>query len=94
MQHGYVYFSEVPRMQALDLTTLDRLWIAYSQGQHGFTVRVTIAGALDGRYDRLGPASWKIDETGPDTQGAFQWSMEAPGRHMPPGSRINCAVFG
>ena len=28
VQRGYVYFSEVPRMQALDLTTLDRLWIA------------------------------------------------------------------
>ena len=39
VQRGYVYFSEVPAMEALDLTTLDRLWIAYSQGRFGFTVQ-------------------------------------------------------
>ena len=49
VQRGYVYFSEVPRMQALDLTTLDRLWIAYSQGRFGFTVQSRLLNALDGR---------------------------------------------
>ena len=84
VQRGYVYFSEVPRMQALDLTTLDRLWIAYSQGRFGFTVQSRLLNALDGRYDRLWPRiGWKIDGNWTRYPGAFQWSMEAPEGHMP-----------
>ena len=55
VKRGYVDFSEVPPMEGLDLTTLDRLWIAYSQGRFGFTVQARLLKALDGRYDRLWP---------------------------------------
>ena len=84
VKRGYVYFSEVPPMEGLDLTTLDRLWIAYSQGRFGFTVQARLLKALDGRYDRLWPRiGWKLDGTWTRYPGAFQWSMDAPEGHMP-----------
>lgn len=84
VKRGYVYFSEVPPMEGLDLTTLDRLWIAYSQGRFGFTVQARLLKALEGRYDRLWPRiGWKLDGTWTRYPGAFQWSMDAPEGHMP-----------
>ena len=84
VKRGYVYFSEVPPMEGVDLCTLDRLWVAYSQGRFGFTVQARLLKALDGRYDRLWPRiGWKIDGAWTRYPGAFQWSMEAPEGHMP-----------
>ena len=84
VKRGYVYFSEVPPMEGLDLTTLDRLWIAYSQGRFGFTVQARLLKALEGRYERLWPRiGWKLDGTWTRYPGAFQWSMDAPEGHMP-----------
>ena len=84
VQRGYVYFSEVPPMEALDLTTIDRLWIAYSQGRFGFTVQARLLSALGGRYDRLWPRiGWKKDGVWTRYPGSFQWSMDAPEGHMP-----------
>ena len=84
VQRGYVYFSEVPPMEALDLTTIDRLWGAYSQGRFGFTVQARLLNALDGRYERLWPRiGWKTDGVWTRYPGSFQWSMDAPEGHMP-----------
>ena len=83
-RRGYVYFSEVPPMQGLDLITLDRLWTAYSQGRFGFTAQARLLAALDGRYDRLWPRiGWKQDGVWTRYPGAFTWSLEAPEGHMP-----------
>ena len=38
-RRGYVYFSEVLSIRGLDLVTIDRLWIAYSQGRLGSQCR-------------------------------------------------------
>ena len=84
VQRGYVYFSEVPPMEALDLTTIDRLWIAYSQGRFGFTVQARLLSALGGRYDRLWPKiGWKNDGVWTRYPGSFEWRMDAPEGHMP-----------
>ena len=84
VQRGYVYFSEVPAIEALDLTTIDRLWIAYSQGRFGFTVQSRLLSALGGRYERLWPRiGWKTGSVWTRYPGSFQWCMEAPEGHMP-----------
>ena len=81
---GYVYFSEVGSIPDLDLVTLDRLWIAYSQGKFGFSVQSRLLRALSGRYDRLWPRiGWKIDGVWTRYPSAFTWSMNAPEGHMP-----------
>ncbi|HJN35586.1 MAG: GUN4 domain-containing protein [Prochlorococcus sp.] len=83
-RRGYVYFSEVPQMQGLDLVTLDRLWMAYSQGRFGFSIQARLLAALGGRYDRLWPRiGWKVDEVWTRYPTAFNWSIQAPEGHMP-----------
>ena len=84
VQRGYVYFSEVAPMQSLDLTSIDRLWVAYSQGRFGFTVQARLLNALGGRYERLWPRiGWKNEGVWTRYPGSFQWAMDAPEGHMP-----------
>jgi len=53
VKRGYVYFSEVESIPAIDLSTLDKLWVVYSRGKFGFTVQAKILDSLGGRYDKL-----------------------------------------
>ncbi len=81
---GYVYFSEVQSIPGLDLTTLDRLWSAYSQGRFGFSCQARLLDSLGGRYDRLWTRiGWKNDGIWTRYPKAFNWSLEAPEGHMP-----------
>ena len=81
---GYVYFSEVDFISGVDLLTLDRLWVAYSQGKFGFSVQAKLLESLSGRYDRLWPRiGWKIDGTWTRYPSSFEWSIKAPEGHMP-----------
>ena len=84
VQRGYVYFSEVPPMPGIDLTSIDRLWTVYSQGRFGFSVQARLLAALDGRYDQLWPRiGWKTDGVWTRYPRAFTWSLKAPDGHMP-----------
>ena len=81
---GYVYFTEVAAMSSLDLVTIDRLWVAYSQGRFGFSVQARLLNSLNGRYERLWPRiGWKTDGIWTRYPNAFNWSIEAPEGHMP-----------
>ena len=84
VQRGYVYFSEVPAMQGVDLVGLDRLWTVYSQGRFGFTSQARLLTTLDGRFDQLWPRiGWKREGVWTRYPRSFTWSLEAPEGHMP-----------
>jgi hypothetical protein len=84
VRRGYVYYSEVAAMPAIDLTSLDRLWCCYSQGRFGFSVQARLLQVCQGQWDRLWPRlAWKSDGTWTRYPGSFQWSLEAPEGHMP-----------
>ena len=71
-------------MSGVDLATLDRLWIVYSQGRFGFSVQWRLLQSFDGRYDQLWPRiGWKNDGVWTRYPGAFDWSLKAPEGHMP-----------
>ena len=81
---GYVYYSEVPAMAAVDLESLDRLWVCYSRGRFGFSVQGRLLRACSGRWDQLWPKlAWKNGGRWTRYPGSFQWSMDAPEGHMP-----------
>jgi hypothetical protein len=79
-----VYYSEVPPIAAVDLESLDRLWLTYSQGRFGFSVQLRLLRSCGDRWDLLWPKlGWKLNGTWTRYPGSFQWSLEAPEGHMP-----------
>lgn len=81
---GYVYYSEVPPMPLLDLQSLDRLWVLYSQGRFGFSVQARLLRSCGGRWDRLWPRiGWKQAGIWTRYPGSFTWSLAAPDGHLP-----------
>ncbi len=81
---GYVYFTEVKSIPVIDLKTIDRLWLVFSQGKFGFSKQASLLKTLNGNYDRLWPRiGWKKDGVWTRYPGSFTWSIEAPEGHMP-----------
>ena len=83
-RRGYVYYSEVPAMASVDLESLDRLWVVYSQGRFGFSVQLRLLRSLGGRWEQLWPRlGWKQAGVWTRYPGSFTWSLEAPEGHLP-----------
>jgi hypothetical protein len=81
---GYVYYSEVPPIPAVDLESIDRLWVLYSQGRFGFSVQIRLLRSLAGRWDQLWPRlGWKQGGVWTRYPSAFTWSLDAPEGHLP-----------
>lgn len=84
VQRGYVYYSEVPAIPGLDLESLDRLWLCYSQGRFGFSVQGRLLQASGGQWEKLWPKlGWKAAGVWTRYPSAFTWSLEAPDGHLP-----------
>jgi GUN4-like len=84
VRRGYVFYSEVAAMPSLDLESLDRLWLVYSQGRFGFSVQGRLLRACGGQWERLWPRlGWKQDGRWTRYPGSFTWSLSAPEGHMP-----------
>jgi hypothetical protein len=84
VKRGYVYYSEVPPIASVDLESIDRLWVVYSQGRFGFSVQIRLLRSLQGRWDRLWPRlGWKQGGVWTRYPSAFTWSLEAPDGHLP-----------
>jgi hypothetical protein len=84
VKRGYVYYSEVTVFAAVDLESLDRLWVVYSQGRFGFSVQLRLLRSLAGRWDQLWPRlGWKQGGLWTRYPGSFTWSLQAPEGHLP-----------
>jgi len=84
VKRGYVYYSEVPPIASVDLESLDRLWVVFSQGRFGFSVQIRLLRSLNGRWDQLWPRlGWKQGGVWTRYPSAFTWSLEAPEGHLP-----------
>ena len=83
-KRGYVYYSEVPPMASVDLESLDRLWVTFSQARFGFSVQLRLLRSLGNRWEQLWPRiGWKQGGLWTRYPKAFTWSLEAPEGHMP-----------
>ena len=84
VRRGYVFYSEVAAMPSVDLESLDRLWLVYSQGRFGFSVQGRLLRACGGQWERLWPKlGWKHEGRWTRYPGSFTWSLQAPDGHMP-----------
>jgi hypothetical protein len=84
VKRGYVYYSEVPPIASVDLESLDRLWLTYSQGRFGFSVQLRLLRSVAGRWELLWPRlGWKQGGVWTRYPGSFTWSLAAPEGHLP-----------
>ena len=84
MKRNWVYFTEVEQFPVVDLQTLDRLWLAYSEGKFGFSVQRRLWLSLGQDWDKLWPRlAWKDDNIWTRYPGGFIWDLSAPDGHLP-----------
>ncbi|HIK46305.1 MAG TPA: GUN4 N-terminal ARM-like repeat domain-containing protein [Leptolyngbyaceae cyanobacterium M65_K2018_010] len=84
VRRKWVYFTEVDQFPSLDLQTLDRLWLAYSEGKFGFSVQRRLWLSLGQNWDKLWPRlAWKEDNIWTRYPSGFIWDLSAPDGHLP-----------
>ena len=88
---NFVYFSEVKNLPKVDMCTMERLWLTFSNGKFGYSIQKRIWDARRGNFDsfirRIG---WTKIENGSERKlkwfGAneFIYSLDkAPQGHLP-----------
>lgn len=84
MKRNWVYFTEVEQFSGVDLQTLDRLWLAYSEGKFGFSVQRRLWLSVGQDWEKLWPRlAWKDDNIWTRYPGGFIWDLSAPDGHLP-----------
>ncbi len=84
VKRKWVYFTEVEQFPVVDLRTIDRLWLIYSEGKFGFSVQRRLWLSLGQNWDKLWPRlAWKDDNIWTRYPGGFIWDLSAPDGHLP-----------
>jgi len=91
VKRGFVYWTDVKKIPALDLATIEKLWLRFSKGHFGYSVQKRAWDVEFGNFDntirRLG---WTKDENGNERKlkwfgsNEFKYTVEeAPKGHLP-----------
>lgn len=81
---GWLYFTDVDRIAAADLQTVDRLWRVASGDRFGFSVQRRIWVSQSKRWERLWPViGWKQGNHWTRFPDEFVWDLSAPKGHLP-----------
>lgn len=84
MQRKWIYFTEVEQFPAIDLQTIDNLWLVHSDGKFGFSVQREIWLSLGKNWDKLWPKiGWKDGINWTRYPQGFTWNLAAPKGHLP-----------
>ena len=84
IQRKWLYFTEVERFPTADLLTLDRLWLARSEGRFGYSVQREIWLALGKNWEKLwAKIGWKQGNQWTRYPDGFVWDASAPRGHLP-----------
>lgn len=84
VQRKWLYFTEINRFPATDLQTINRLWLAYSEGKFGFSVQRQIWLSVGKDWDAFWPKiGWKTGNNWTRYPQEFTWDLTAPKGHLP-----------
>jgi hypothetical protein len=84
VQRKWIYFTEVEQFPAIDLQTIDNLWLVHSEGKFGFSVQREIWLSLGKNWDKLWPKiGWKDGINWTRYPQGFTWNLTAPKGHLP-----------
>jgi len=84
-KRGWLYFAEVRKIPEVDMTTIDNLWQAFSQGRFGYSAQRKIWRQCREQFDKFAEqVSWFTgkweNRNWPDE---FLYNVEAPVGHLP-----------
>ncbi len=84
VQRKWLYFTEVENSPAVDLQTIDSLWLVHSEGKFGFSVQREIWLSLGKNWENFWPKiGWKQGNNWTRYPHEFTWDLSAPKGHLP-----------
>jgi hypothetical protein len=84
IQRKWIYFTEVEQFPAIDLQTINALWLVHSEGKFGFSVQRDLWLSLGKNWDKLWPKiGWKDGINWTRYPQGFTWDLTAPKGHLP-----------
>lgn len=84
VQRKWLYFTEIDRFPATDLQTINRLWLAHSEGKFGFSVQRQIWLSSSKNWETFWPKiGWKTGNNWTRYPQEFIWDLTAPRGHLP-----------
>lgn len=84
VRRGWLYFTEVESFPVQDLQTVNRLWLAASQQQFGFSVQREIWLSTGKNWEKFWPKiGWKTGNNWTRYPQEFIWDLSAPRGHLP-----------
>lgn len=91
VKRQFVYFTEVKKIPSVDLATMERLWLQYSEGNFGYSVQKRIWDIENGDFDNfIRRIGWTTIENGSERKlkwfGANEFIYDyntAPKGHLP-----------
>ena len=84
VQRKWLYFSEVENFSAIDLQTINSLWLVHTEGKFSFSVQREIWLSLGKNWDNFWTKiAWKSGNIWTRYPHEFTWSLDAPKGHLP-----------
>jgi hypothetical protein len=84
IQRKWLYFTDIDNFPAIDLQTINTLWLVHSEGKFGFSVQREIWLGVSKNWDNFWPKiGWKNGNNWTRYPHEFTWDLSAPRGHLP-----------
>lgn len=84
IKRKWLYFTEVEKLPATDLQTIDQLWYIYSEGKFGYHIQRKIWLSVGKDFNKLWTKiNWKNGNKWTKYPQEFTWDLTAPVGHLP-----------
>jgi hypothetical protein len=84
VQRRWLYFTEVEAFPAVDLQTINALWVVHSEGRFGFSVQRELWLGCGKDWDKLWTQiGWRSGNSWTRYPQGFTWDLSAPKGHLP-----------
>ena len=81
---NWLYFTDINKIPAQDLQTIDKLWHTHSKGKFGFAVQRQIWLTAEKDWGKLWEKiGWEVNKVPCRYPNEFQWNSDGPKGHLP-----------
>nr|YP_009314032.1 Hypothetical protein ycf53 [Izziella formosana]SCW22286.1 Hypothetical protein ycf53 [Izziella formosana] len=80
----WLYFTDIGKLPAVDLHTIDKLWLVHSGGLFGLSVQKQIWLSANSNWEKFwSKIGWKVNNVNCRYPQEFVWDVSAPAGHLP-----------